>query len=262
MKLSKNTINFGKHGSGKTSIIEAAASVSNSKYVERFIESGKEPNSSIFRAKIIYSTVDHLNKEIDLKIERSKLIRMEQGRPCILPPGDLEVIYCAIPDCSKTDEEDDVDFMMRVLNVDKTALYALADLGTTTIIPGKMHFEQANVYAGESEEISLPRLKLNRFPYYELKFKIESRSFFLSYDSLSGSEKIMLIIDLFITKAREITRQKLTLLLIDELGCYLDRGNFEKLIYFLANQDFQTIISLPPAWESEFIENVDGQKKT
>jgi len=78
------------------------------------------------------------------------------------------------------------------------------------------------------------------------------------YGGLSGSEKDRLIIDLLVTKAKEICKERLTLLLVEDLAFGLDKNNFEILLRALAKEDFQSIVSLPPSRESDIIARNDG----
>lgn len=255
--LSRHTLMWGKPASGKTSILEAAASICNSRFADRFNgtlirgEDG-ELYPVTFSAKLLYSTVDVLEKEVCMDITGPKLTRRVNMRSCLLPPGDLEVIYCSESDCRKKDYEDDVDYFMRVLNVDKSTLFALVEIGATTVISGKIDFVHADDYDEENDRKYLKN-KENGEPYYNLRFKKENSNFFLSYAGLSGSEKDRLIIDLLITKAREICKERLTLFLIDDIAIGLDKSNFEILLRALAKEDFQSIVSLPPAKKSEII---------
>lgn len=242
--LSRNTLLYGKSASGKTSLLEMAASISRSKYAERF---------SNACAKVVYSTVDSLNKEVNLKIKGIELTRQDNLSPqCLLPPGDLEVIYCSDNECHKKEYEDDIDFMMRLLNIDKSALLAMSKIGTNSIIPGEIKFEPAE-YDDEGEGESYPRKKSDGKPYFQLWHKKLGKDFFVCYDGLSGSEKGLLIIDLLITKAREVSKQRLTLLLIDSLSMNFDDFNFQNLLEKLTNQPFQIVVVLPPSMERKIL---------
>jgi recombinational DNA repair ATPase RecF len=88
---------------------------------------------------------------------------------------------------------------------------------------------------------------------YNLRLKKVEDKASHCYEALSGGEKDLLIIDLLISKAREICKERLTLLLIDDLAYNLDQSNFEILLRALAKEDFQSIVSLPPAKEREII---------
>lgn len=93
IKLSRLTLLCGKNGTGKSSLLEFSASISNSKYSDRFINTKIKNNSgkyelAIFNAEVIYSTVDSFSKKISLKIENSILLRTENNKECLLPPGD------------------------------------------------------------------------------------------------------------------------------------------------------------------------------
>lgn len=89
--------------------------------------------------------------------------------------------------------------------------------------------------------------------YIELQFKHSGREFWIPYKNLSTSEKAMLLLDLAITTAQEISKQRLTLLLIDELTYNFDKHNFEKLIKALSKGDFQVLSVIPPRLESSIL---------
>ena len=260
--LSRCTILWGANRSGKTALMDAAASISHSRYAEPFAGSKKRNAGGIsepviFSAKITYSTVDILSKELNLEIAGIELIRRDGFVPCLLPPGDLEVIYCSETDRRKHAHEDDIDFMMRALNIDKSALYALAKIGGNTLIPGEIKFEQA-MEEDESEGLYL-KIKNNGKPYFNLLFKKSQSDCYEHFDSLSGSAQGRLILDLLITKAREISKQRLTLLLIEGLPNNFDLKKFEALLRQLANEEFQVVVSLPPIREKDLILRDAGQ---
>ncbi len=119
--LSRCTIIWGPSASGKTSLLEIAASINQSKYADRFNGTRKLGGDGKYypvtvSATVVYSTVDTLSKEVNLEISGQELKRAEGTTPCLLPPGDLEIIYCSTTDCYRRQHEDDIDFMMRVLN--------------------------------------------------------------------------------------------------------------------------------------------------
>lgn len=258
--LSRRTLIWGEHASGKTSLMEIAASISQSKYAERFVgtvirDDADTLSPAIFTAKVIYSTVDSLSKELNLKVAGIELTRHDGHIPCLLPPGDLEVIYCSESDLRRMNNEDDIDFMMRVLNVDKSALFALCKIGPSTLIPGEIIFEQS---IDDDENLIYQD---NGKPYFEMKFKKSTNNFPLPYESLSGSEQGRLILDLLITKAREISKQRLTLLLIESLSINFDSYNFEHLLRELDKEEFQVIVSLPPIHENRILKSDINQHK-
>lgn len=264
LTLSRRTLMWGRNCSGKTSLLEAAASISQSRYADRFdgtkiLGADGIYYPATFTAKVVYSTVDSLGKELNLEITGPKLTRRDGLVPSLLPPGDLEVIFLSESDRYKKTSEDDIDFMMRALNVDKSALFALASIGTKSIIPGEIKFEITEEF--DDEEKSYPRCKEDGEPYYELHFRFEQNEFFVTYSNLSHSEQGRLIVDLLITKAREVSKQRLTLLIVESLAVNFDSGNFEALLDALANEEFQVIVSLPPIREKEIIEPHDSMPK-
>ncbi|WP_131546531.1 hypothetical protein [Pectobacterium brasiliense] len=247
--LSRWTLIYGNHGVGKTALLEFAASVSNSKYADRFMNN----NDEIFESTINYSTADSFDKTIVVKIFNKNFTRVENNRDCLLPPGDLEVIYCDIDDISPQEHEDHIGLMQRVLNVDKAALMSLCSIGTKTLMAGEIKFEQGVEYFEsessdeEYEYISKPKLKLDESPFYEIHFQPrESKvNAFISYNRLATSERARLMLDLQITKARETAKQRLTLLIVEGLALNFDEYNFKKLLKTLENENFQTIVSIP-----------------
>ena len=255
--LSRRTLVWGRNGSGKTSLLEVAASITKSKYAERFSstkrmsENGKHEHLT-FSSRIIYSTVDSFSKEIDIEITGDNITRHENQVTCLLPPGDIEVVYCSQDDLQKIEDEDDIDFMMRVLNVDKVTLFALAQIGTKSLIPGEIKFQRAMDYIDDGDVLH-PLSKDNGQPYYELAFKKEKEESFIPVECLSGTEKDRLILDFLITKAREVCKQRLTLLLIENLSILFDSDNFKSLLINLEKEDFQVVITLPPSREKELL---------
>ena len=143
--------------------------------------------------------------------------------------------------------------MMRILNVDKSALFSLVDIGTKTLMTGEIKFERDVEEDEEDYEITYPKYKNDDTPYYILKIKESHRVEFTSFDELSPSQQKMLILDLQITKAREIAKQRLTLLLIEELALSLDFDNFTNLLEILKDEEFQVIVSLPLCFDNKIL---------
>jgi hypothetical protein len=265
IELSRHTLLGGKNASGKTILMEAVASVSHAKYASRFTNrkyknSNEEVEPDATKIKVVYSTVDSLSKEIELKVLGMEMTRLDGGMPCLLPPGDIEVIYCSRTDIRRPEFEDDIDYMMRVLNVDRSALLALAKIGVSVVMPGEIDFRQAEEYNDEEESIQ-PKNKVNGEPFYEMRFKMRSRDSCTSFNNLSGTEQDWLILALLILKAREVCKQRLTLLVIEDLVLSLDAANFENLLRCLAAENFQALVLLPPGQEKNLLE-VKNDKRT
>lgn len=266
INLSRRTLIWGKNGSGKTSLFEIAASISNSKYAERFNGTQRKGKDGVsqpvtFSGKTIYSTADTHSKEIEISVTGEEITRHENNASCLLPPGDIEVVYCSKEDAQKQEGEDDIDYFMRVLDVDRVTLNALVNIGTKSLIPGSLKFQHAKDYEDDDSELLVACYKENGEPYYELTFLKENKDKLLPYSCLSGSEKDMLLLDLLITKAREICKQRLTLLLIEDQSLVLDTSNFKKLLKCLASENFQVVVSTPPLIEKEVID-YESEKPT
>lgn len=260
MTLSRNTLLAGGNGAGKSALLEAAASISNSSFGVRFQDTfARMPDGSLqpikFAAEILYSTVDYANKKVTVDIRGDNLTRTEGRTPCLLPPGDVEVILVSDLNLMKRADEDDVDYFMRILSVDRTAFFALAKLGTKSVMPAEIGVREAE-WHDEDGNIH-PVLKNSGVPYLELTIK-RVREHLGTFNTLSGSERTRFIIDMFMSKAREVCKQRLTLLLIDDFVANLDNGNYVNLMKKLSQEDFQSVVVLPSAREANVATKVDG----
>lgn len=252
LELSRWTLFTGRNCVGKTALLEFVASISNAKYAERFTGN---PNR-IFEAEIIYTTVDDFDKKSQLKIVDGYLSRHENGKICLLPPGDIEVIYSNEKELKLLEGEDHIDLMKRILNVDHAALMTLCCIGTKTLKAGEIKFEQDTVEDEFDEEQEKPRVKNEyRDPFMELMFKEKGTDEYLSLDQLAKSTRAKLILDLQITKARETAKQRLTLLMVEDFCSNFDKGSFEELLRIFQGEDFQVIVSLPYHLNIEIIDD-------
>lgn len=258
--LSRNTLIFGPNCCGKTSLMEAAASVSDSRYSAMFSGTYRNGAHLKYKAQIRYSTVDTLNKTLELEICDGSLIRKEGRTPYLLPPGDLEVILCSERETLRKPHEDDVDFLMRYLNIDKTALFYLAEMGGGELLPGDITFEQVVdiEYDDFDVKISKKRYKPDDEPYVKLLFRRHGGQHWVTLDRLARSEYGLLLLSFAASKARETCKQKLTLFLVDSLIYNFDKYNFEKVLNMLSKSDFQSALILPPYQEDNILEKSEG----
>jgi len=259
--LSRRTILFGRNSTGKTSLMELAAIVSDSAFANRFNNSspkrnGEEPPT--FRAKVTYSTVDTLSKEIDIEVTGDIITRRQGAIPQLLPPGDIEIIFYSERFKRQHDSEDDIDFLTRTLQIDKSALFSLCASHARRLIIGNIKFEQKFEWSEELDrEIAVE--KANGDPFMELKLKLPHHSEYIPYVSLATSERGRLLLDLQISKAREVCKQRLTLLLVDGLAGNFDSQNFESLVNVLNEEDFQVLMTLPTTQEHAIISDDAGK---
>ena len=93
-----------------------------------------------------------------------------------------------------------------------------------------------------------------------MHFKKRSGDFFTSFNGLSGSEQDRLILDLLISKTREVSKQRLTVLVIEDFALSLDAANFENLLRCLTAEDFQVLVLLPPAREKDVLDVNNGER--
>ncbi|MGZ4925328.1 MAG: hypothetical protein ACXV4B_02620 [Halobacteriota archaeon] len=265
IQLSRYTILTGANGSGKTSLLEAAAAICNSKYFDRIasaytVVSGMKVGVTV-EAKATYTTVDTFSKEIHIAANNFVIRRKDGKLPCLLPPGDIEVIFCSEEDARKRDDEDDFRFLMRALNVDASALRELIDIGPSVFLTGQLSLQ----HEIEEDEHQNKRIRCddygNEFFEIVLTRVTGGQTFDVAYNGLSSSEKRRLLLALSLTKAREVAKQKLTLLAIEYLANNFDEKNFENLLTSLKQEDFQVLISMPPVRETTITEVVDERKQ-
>ena len=89
---------------------------------------------------------------------------------------------------------------------------------------------------------------------YELEFEILGRDFYVPFYRLAGSEQVRFVTDLLIIKAREVAKQRLTLLLVDSSIAGLDGANFQRLLTALAKEDFQSVVVVSNVVEEDILE--------
>lgn len=248
INLSRNTLLWGENGSGKTVLMELAATVTNSRYAWRFLEpadaaSGKKIRAAGVKGTVSYSTVDVPDKVVHIEVCGDEIARAENGVVCLLPPGDIEIIHLRAQDLELHSRDvDHEQMLMRALNVDKSALLALTRISEKPLLPGRSRLRFTKKYDDEEEAI------------YELEFQILGRDFYVPFSRLAGSEQVRLVIDLLIVKAREVAKQRLTLLLIDSSIAGLDGANFKRLLTALAMEDFQSVVVVSNIVEEDILE--------
>lgn len=247
------------NGTGKSALMQLAASISDSSSAERFLVDATksladEDVSNEFAGKVIYSTVETLSKVVQLEFVVGGLVRRIGPTTFLLPPGDVAFIYCEGKPLTRRNGEDDLDLLMRVLGLDKSALLAIARLSNGVLMAGNFRFTHAqDCIEDETCDDLLKRIKEDGSPYMELSFQKTNGKFFTSYEGLSSSEKTQLILDLFISKAREIAKERLTLLMLDDIVSTLDDKNFGFLMQALAKESFQSLVAVPPIKGRSFL---------
>ena len=259
IQLSRFNLLHGPSESGKSRLLELAASITDSHHARRMlcrrgIRNGAS-NASMWSGGVEYSTVDVLSKVVYLDINHEDLKRREGLTPCLLPPGDLEVLLCSSNDTVQPQDEDDVEFLMRLLHLDKSALKALLGLAVGQLLPGRYRVVQGSQDNEDGTDVQL-RWNVNGNPYLELEFSDSEPWLPLSLLSKSQTDKV--ILDLFIAKAREVAKQRLTLLLIDGVSFNFDERNYRKLLSTIAAEQFQAILCLPPLQVHNLLEKDNG----
>jgi hypothetical protein len=264
--LSRNSLLLGRNGSGKTLLLEAAASISHEEFAWRF----KDERSSVQRAeddvrvKVVYSTVDTPAKEVRINVAGTRVSRFEGDARTQLPPADLEVIFAAswVRGPTRGEGGDDVDMLATMLCVDRATVFALLENERREFVPFPLRWqhvhevelehEQEDDYddedtdGDEADTVVVPKYKENGEPFLEVCCKMDEDGDYLSFESLSGSEQNCVILELLIAKARETCKHRLTLLLIDAESAYrLSDYGFERLLVTLAGEDFQSVVVLP-----------------
>lgn len=262
IELSHFNLLHGPSESGKSLLLELAASITDSHHARRMLSRPKNlrdaSNAPMWSGGVEYTTVDVLSKVVYLDINHEDLKRREGLTPCLLPPGDIEILLCSSKDTVQKQDEDDVEFFMRLLRLDKSALQALLGLAVGHLLPGRYRLVQGSEDTEDGTGIQ-PRCKVNGEPYTELEFFDSGHWRPLSVLGTSKTDKV--ILDLFIAKARETAKQRLTLLLIDGVSFNFDENNYRQLLSTIAAEQFQAILCLPPLQDRHLLEKVDGFEK-
>lgn len=260
IELSRRTFIYGRNGVGKTSLMSIAASINQSTYANMFFRNQANGSQSAYKAEITYSTVDSFSKTITIDVTNGKLSRFDGYTSCLIPPGDIAVIYYAQDHAKHHDDEDDIDFLVRYLNIDESSLFSIFSTIASPLLPGEVKFTEAIEYREDDYDEKYPiKVKKTNGDYYrELQFKRADGKYWVSYKAMSSSEKTLFLLGLAIATANEISKQKLTLLLIDGLTHILDKDNFRKLTNVLSSGDYQVLSTFPTSMEAEFLERSNG----
>lgn len=248
LKLSRFTLLAGVEGSGKSVLLEMAAGLSHSETLERFASS-KAPthrsNAITASARIAYSTVDTVDKHVDVLVRGSEFERIENGSPCLLPPGDIEIVYCGNTHFYRNDDEDDLDFITRVLKIDKGAAYAVVKAIDPRLAPGSAFFNPAEATDDEDDSVVIPRKKPDGNQFIELVIHHQTVGGDITMAGLSGTERARMMIALFVAKAAQISKHRLTLMVIDSYTSGFDEYNFRRLLKSISRHLFQAIVVIP-----------------
>jgi hypothetical protein len=263
LKLWRYTLVAGVHLSGQTSLLQAAAALTHSEYVQRFATTKfdavlAEPS---FAARVTYSTVDTADKWVDIETRGSLIVRIENDRKCLLPPGDVEIVYAEEKDLKSLDHEDHLDFLTRLLRVDRSALFAIAEAMDTRLSPGRLRFREGVLTDDDEPEITRARRKPNGERYIEayINKSIGAKTYQVAFNGLSTSEKGRLIVALLIAKARRISEERLTLLIVEDPISNFDNSNLLRLLSVIKEQPFQAVVCIPPSrYADVIVKGVEG----
>jgi len=254
VNLSRLTLLGGNSGTGKTSLMQIACGISQSSALHRFSHDFGPENADHARVSgtIRYTTVDSLDRTAVVTVHGGAITRSVDGANSRLPPDDISVVgWHDVAQWQRRDE-DDLDYLMRVANADDSSLRSLIMNLDKQIAPWAFMFEPAvETYQSEDgEELSRPLIKENGQPYLQLTAKrvIGGRELRLVFAGLSSSEQGRVKCALLIAKAQELSRHRLTLLLLDEVIASFDDYNFERLLKVLSQQEFQSVVCVPPGF--------------
>ncbi|RQH06166.1 hypothetical protein [Paraburkholderia dinghuensis] len=249
LKLWRYTLVAGVHLTGQTSLMQAAAAVTHSEYVQRFATTKFDtvPAEPSFTARVTYSTVDTVDKWVDVETRGSLIVRTEKDRKCLLPPGDIEVVYAEDSELKSLDHEDDLDFLTRLLRVDRSALFAIAEAMDVRLAPERLYFREGVLTDDEEPERTRTRYKPDGERYVEayVRRSFGTETYSVVFNGLSTSEKGRLIVALLIAKARRISEERLTLLIVEDPISNFDKSNFLLLLNVIKDQPFQAIVCIP-----------------
>ncbi|MET7140093.1 hypothetical protein M3S04_03915 [Xanthomonas sp. PPL139] len=251
LELSRYTLVAGVPECGQSSLLDLAGAVTQSAYAQRFIPA--TPAISlvpIVEARLTYTTVDALDRSVDVQVLGDDIHRALEGKPCLLPPGDIQVIYATLNDLQAMPHEDDVAFLLRLLGVDRSALKAIAKAIDLEVAPGRLQFRDG--VEEDDHGVSHPRCTPSGESYVEAVCEIPTGE--VTLKGLSTSEQRGLILALLIAKAEQISRERLTLLIVEDLIVNFDSSKFKRLLAVLGQMPFQVLVAVPPARYSELME--------
>lgn len=249
INLGRRTLIYNKPANGMSFLLEMTAGCSNADYAWRWVENSdcEKQYHHTPEALVTYSTVDYLNQSLQVKCNNGSIYRYRNGVKLLRPPYDLDVtFYSENSFWNHRHDEDDLQFLKRVLNVDKGTLVSLFERQSdphSSLLPGDYKFRRAYEYNDDDELRAKYHEDGER--WVELACKINGRDDFVSYGNLSRSEVSRFLISLTVAKAHEMSRSCLTLLVLDINGSNLDESNFLKLIGFVSDDEYQVVISIP-----------------
>lgn len=262
LTLSRLNLLWGQNDTGKSVTLEASASLSSATHADRLMSGNPGiydslDESSQIVCKVTYSTVDSLSKELEIHIRDGFLSRREGSTVYLLPPGDIEIVYCSDEEVRQRSHEDDFEYLMRVVGVDSSALLALNSDSGTGLTLGELSFRKATVW-DDSEECDRGKYKPNGERYIEAVVAMRDFDAEVTLNNLSSSQHGQLILDLQIRKAREVCKQRLTLLIVDPLCRSFQIEKFSTLLSTVEKEDFQCLIQIPGKVECLIFEMKDG----
>jgi hypothetical protein len=255
LELSRYTLVASVPESGQSSLLDLAGAVTQSTYAQRFIPA--RPTTSlapIVEARLTYTTVDALDRSVDVKVIGDDIRRAVEGKPCLLPPGDIQVIYATLSDLQARPHEDDVALLLRLLGVDRSALKAIANAIDLRVAPGLIQFRDG--MEEDDHGVLHPRRTPSGEKYVEVVCEIRTGE--VTLGGLSTSEQRGLILALLIAKAEQISQECLTLLIVEDLIVNFDSNKFKRLLEVLGQMPFQVLVAIPPARYSELVEMRDN----
>ncbi len=259
LELSRCTLVAGVTASGQTSLLDLAGAVTQSAYAQRFIQ--REPSTSrvpFVEGRLTYATVDALDRSVDVQVLGDDIHRILEGKPCLLPPGDIQVIYTTLNDLQARPHEDDVAFLLRLLGVDRSALKAIANAIDLRLAPGPLRFRDG--VEEDDHGVSHPRRTPSGERYVEAFCEIRTDELpaEVTLNGLSTSQQRGVILALLIAKAQQISQERLTLLIVEDLIVNFDSSKFMQLLAVLGEMPFQVLVAVPPARHNELLEECAG----
>lgn len=248
LELQKNNILLGGEGSGKSLLFEMTACASDSAHGHR-LQSVAATTSLPLKTTgtIKYSTADKLDVNLGFEFLMNTTSRTQDGKALFVPPSDISIVYFEADRRKQEPKENDFKFFQRILQIDSSSLSSMCEVvgHADGFAAGRHAFIEPTLDADEDEDDSQINRTQFQGPRLELVSVFAGKNGPVVFGGLSRSQQTRLLIQFFILKARNTSKQCPTLLLLDLSGTNLDQQNFSMLLNILESEVFQTIV-IPP----------------
>ncbi len=247
INLSKNTILHSPQEAGQSTLLEFISCINDDKYIKRW----KDGNTQVELVGIIeYDTIDN-QVQYTLQLNKDGLSKYKNEVHQVLPPNDVEIIYVDLHEYNN--EEDIVDFFLKILKVDLTTFNLILKEASIKDSLFKGNYQVVQKYIDDDGNTCIKTKKDGSYCFtIEISHSRNNEEYCLEYESFSGSEKSRILLSLLISKVRIISREKPVLLMLGSRALGLDCPMLTLFLKTLRKMEIQTIIEAPWRYEKIF----------